>query len=82
MTGTGLGLALVRSIVRGHHGEVRVHSTLGAGSRFELMLPAMTAAGECPAAAPATVMTAAGEWPAPVSAPVQAGQPRRDWTRQ
>jgi signal transduction histidine kinase len=37
--GTGLGLALVRAIARGHGGEVRVHSAPGAGSRFELMLP-------------------------------------------
>ena len=81
-TGTGLGLALVRSIVRGHRGEVRVHSTPGAGSRFDVMLPAMTAAGERPAAAPAAVMTGVGGWPAPVSAPAQAGQRRRDWTRQ
>jgi signal transduction histidine kinase len=51
--GTGLGLALVRSIARGHRGEVRVHSTLGAGSRFELMLPALTAAAEVPAGVPA-----------------------------
>jgi len=52
--GTGLGLALVRSIARGHRGEVRVLSTLGAGSRFELMLPAITAAGEGPAGGPAS----------------------------
>jgi signal transduction histidine kinase len=51
--GTGLGLALARSIARGHRGEVRVRSTLGAGSRFELMLPALTAAGEAPADVPA-----------------------------
>jgi signal transduction histidine kinase len=38
--GTGLGLALVRAIVRGHDGEVCVQSTPGAGSRFELMIPA------------------------------------------
>jgi signal transduction histidine kinase len=51
--GTGLGLALARSIVRGHHGEIRVRSTPGAGSRFDLMLPVMTATGEGPAAVPA-----------------------------
>jgi histidine kinase/DNA gyrase B/HSP90-like ATPase len=65
--GTGLGLALVRSIARGHRGEVRVRSALRAGSRFELMLPAMTAAGEGPAGVPA---------------PAQAGEPlgdRRLW---
>jgi hypothetical protein len=65
--GTGLGPALVRPIARGHRGEVRVRSAPGAGSRFELMLPAMTAAGEGPAGVPA---------------PAQAGEPlggRRLW---
>ncbi len=47
--GTGLGLALVRSIAQGHGGEVLVRSAPGKGSMFELMLPAMTAAGEGPA---------------------------------
>ncbi len=37
--GTGLGLALVRAIARGHGGEVRVRSAPGAGSRFDFMLP-------------------------------------------
>ena len=37
--GTGLGLALVRAIARGHGGEVRVQTALGKGSRFELLLP-------------------------------------------
>ena len=78
--GTGLGLALVRSIARGHHGEVRVRSTPGTGSRFDLMLPAMMAAGERPAAVPAAAMMAAGERAAAVPAPAQAGEPRRDWT--
>jgi len=62
--GTGLGLALVRSIARGHHGEVRVRSAVGAGSKFELMLPAMTAAGEGPAGVPA---------------PAQAREPLESW---
>ncbi len=42
--GTGLGLALVRAVTRGHGGEVRVRSTAGEGSTFELVLPALTAA--------------------------------------
>ncbi len=41
--GTGLGLALVRAIARGHGGEVTVASRVGHGSRFELALPALTA---------------------------------------
>jgi signal transduction histidine kinase len=43
--GTGLGLALVESVARGHRGEVRVHSELGHGSRFELALPALAVPG-------------------------------------
>jgi signal transduction histidine kinase len=37
--GTGLGLALVRAVARAHGGEVRVRSTHGEGSEFELVLP-------------------------------------------
>jgi signal transduction histidine kinase len=37
--GTGLGLALVRAVARGHGGDVTVISTPGQGSRFELSLP-------------------------------------------
>jgi signal transduction histidine kinase len=50
--GTGLGLALVRAITRGHGGEVRVHSEQGTGSRFELMLPLTPAVPGDPAAVP------------------------------
>jgi signal transduction histidine kinase len=41
--GTGLGLALTRAIAHGHGGEVLAHSTLGAGSKFEFVLPADSA---------------------------------------
>jgi signal transduction histidine kinase len=69
--GTGLGLALVESVARGHHGEVRVHSELGHGSRFELVLPALAAPGSGaePGPEPAQGRPAA-PWasPAPVAA--------------
>jgi signal transduction histidine kinase len=38
--GTGLGLALARAIAHGHGGEVLARSTPGAGSTFEVVLPA------------------------------------------
>jgi signal transduction histidine kinase len=38
--GTGLGLALVEQIVGGHHGHVRVDSSVGKGSTFSIHLPA------------------------------------------
>src|SRR5262245_17468739 len=38
-SGTGLGLALVRSVVHLHHGNIRVFSALGEGSCFRVVLP-------------------------------------------
>src|SRR5260370_39521959 len=40
--GFGLGLAVVKAIAEAHHGSVRVRSTVGRGSEFELVLPAAT----------------------------------------
>jgi signal transduction histidine kinase len=37
--GAGLGLTLVRAIARSHGGDAVVQSTLGSGSRFDLVLP-------------------------------------------
>ncbi len=37
--GTGLGLAITKKIVEGHHGEIRLVSTLDHGTIFYLELP-------------------------------------------
>jgi signal transduction histidine kinase len=49
--GTGLGLALVRAVARAHGGDVSVRSTLGAGSEFEVTLPAPAGSARDPGAA-------------------------------
>ena len=38
--GAGLGLSIVKAIVDAHRGRVAVHSRLGAGTTFEVSLPA------------------------------------------
>ena len=50
--GTGLGLAVVRSIVEAHGGRIGAISAASEGSRFEIYLPRIEAAAE-PEAAPA-----------------------------
>jgi two-component system sensor histidine kinase BaeS len=42
--GTGVGLAIVRELVRAHDGQVEAESTFGAGSVFRVTLPAAAAA--------------------------------------
>ncbi len=42
--GTGLGLAIVKSISMAHGGQVKVESTENKGSRFQVQLPAPSAA--------------------------------------
>ena len=41
--GTGLGLAIAAQVVEDHKGTIRVESTLGQGTRFEVQLPRETA---------------------------------------
>jgi len=57
--GTGLGLPLVFSTVKAHHGQMEIHSQPGQGTRVSLRFPAhepaqaAPAAPEAPCAAPA-----------------------------
>ncbi len=39
--GSGIGLAIVRELVRAHQGRIDVESALGQGSRFRVVLPAL-----------------------------------------
>ncbi len=50
--GTGMGLSMVYGTVVHHHGWIKVKSTRGKGSRFEIYLPQHTAPPEPEAAPP------------------------------
>jgi signal transduction histidine kinase len=62
--GFGLGLAIVQAIAEAHHGSARVSSTLGRGSVFEVLLPAIPPAPSPPEPSPA----ASSQTPAPLGA--------------
>jgi signal transduction histidine kinase len=76
--GFGLGLAIVKAIAEAHGGSVRVHSSLGHGSTFELLLPESVAGdsdlADQPLGSPAVAGTAPSavvvrEQPAPQDIP-------------
>jgi hypothetical protein len=66
--GTGLGLALVRTIVREHKGKVRVEGPVEGGTTFRLTFPRARGAGVSPAA-PRPPSPAGTSSPTPIPAP-------------
>jgi signal transduction histidine kinase len=70
--GTGLGLALVRAVAHAHGGDVRVRSTPGAGSEFELVLPTL------PTPAGPLHLTASPGWAGPDIADDEASTLKED----
>ena len=85
--GTGLGLALVRTIVRGHGGSIEVEGAPGEGTTFHLRFPrskkaaapalgaSPAGAGKTPAIAPSPPAVRA-ESPAPSKSPLPGAKRR------
>jgi PAS domain S-box-containing protein len=46
--GTGLGLSIADGIIREHHGTIRVHSEVGQGALFEVVLPLVASSVKSP----------------------------------
>ena len=45
--GTGLGLSIVRRIITAHHGSIRLKSTVGKGTEFQVHLPLTSSSQVC-----------------------------------
>ncbi len=59
-TGSGLGLAVVYSIVRNHGGDISVESVLGSGTTFTLCLPALSGDNTADSATATTLRCGSG----------------------
>jgi signal transduction histidine kinase len=61
--GFGLGLPIAAAIMEAHHGQVRVHSTVGQGSAFELVIPVAVEAAATAGGAQASPVASQGRLP-------------------